>query len=138
MLEGPAFLNRYPSFSNRGRTGSANITLPAMTSSRRSRRSASSGTNPTIDARIQELEDNLELVNDRVSQTQNEMDQEFRKQADAPLREQQIRPDEDQHIRAKTESTTTGCLHISAMGARWLTVETIMSSIPCGLAVWLK
>lgn len=131
-------LNRFPAFRNHGGTGSANSTLPAMTSSGRGHSSVSAGTNPTIDARIQALEDNLKLVNDRVSQTQNEMDQEFRKQADALKREQQIRSDEDQHIRAKMESTNTGGLHISAMGTLWLVIGVIMSSVPSELAVWFK
>jgi hypothetical protein len=131
-------LNRFPAFGNSGTTGSINITLPAMTSSSRGYSSVSAGANPTIDARIQALEENLKLVNDRVSQTQNEMDQEFRKQADVLKQEQQIRLYEDQRILAKMESTNTGGLHISAMGALWLAVGVIMSSIPSELAGWLK
>jgi hypothetical protein len=66
------------------------------------------------------------------------MDQGFRKQTDALKQEQQIRSDEDQHIRAKMELTNTGGLHISAMGALWLAIGVIMSSIPSELAVWFK
>lgn len=131
-------LNRFPAFGNHGAAVSFNITLPALTGSMRGYSSASAGTNPTIDARIQALEENIRLVNDRVNQTQNEMDQEFRKQTDALKQEQQIRSDEDQHTRSKMESTNTGGLHISAMGALWLAVGVIMSSIPSELAVWLK
>lgn len=131
-------LNRFPAFGNRGATGSSNITLPPMTGSGRGYSSVSAGTNPTIDARIQALEENLKLVNARVSQTHNEMDQGFRKQSDAFKQEQQIRSDEDRDIRAKMESTNTGGLHISAMGALWLAVGVVMSSIPSELAVWFK
>lgn len=131
-------LNRFPAFGDNGATGSANITLPLMTVSGRGYSSVSAGTNPTIDARIQALEENLKLVNDRVSHTQNEMDQGFRKQTDVLKQEQQIRSDEDQHIRAKMELTNTGGLHISAMGALWLAIGVIMSSIPSELAVWFK
>jgi hypothetical protein len=131
-------LNRFPAFGDNGATGSANITLPLMTVSGRGYSSVSAGTNLTIDARIQALEENLKLVNDRVSHTQNEMDQGFRKQTDALKQEQQIRSDEDQHIRAKMELTNTGGLHISAMGALWLAIGVIMSSIPSELAVWFK
>lgn len=131
-------LNRFPAFGDSGATASFNIPFPIMTGRGRGHSSVSAGTNPTIDARIQALEENLKLVNDRVSQTQNEMDQEFRKQTDALKQEQQIRSDEDQHIRAKMESINTGGLHISAMGALWLAIGVIMSSIPSELAVWFK
>ena len=131
-------LNRFPSFGGREIAGSAHITLPAMTVSARGYGSVDAGENPTIDARVQALEENLKRVNDRVSQTQNEMDQGFRKQCDALKQEQQVRSDEDQRIRVKMESTETGGLHISAMGALWLSIGVIMSAIPCELAVWLK
>lgn len=131
-------LNRFPPFGGQVITGSFHITLPAMTNSMRGYSSVAAGANPTIDARIQALEKNLKLVHDRVSQTQNEMDQEFRKQFDALKQEQQVRSDEDQHICAKIESTETGGLNISAMGALWLSIGVIMSSIPSELAVWLK
>ena len=131
-------LDRFPPFGGRVVTGSAHITLSTMTASGRGYSSEVAGANPTIDARVQALEENLKLVNDRVSQTQNEMDQEFRKQCDALKQEQQVRSDEDQHIRAKMESTETGGLHISAMGALWLSIGVIMSAIPSELAVWFK
>jgi hypothetical protein len=132
-------LNHFPPFGGRMSTGgSMYAMLPSLTSSGQCHDSVSAGVNPTIDARVHALEENLKLVNDRVSQTQNEMDREFRKQIEALKQEQQIRSDEDQHIRVKIESTQTGGLHISAMGALWLAVGVIMSSIPSELAVWLK
>jgi hypothetical protein len=131
-------LNRCPAFGNRGGTGSGSGTLPALTSNGYSGSSVSADTNQTIDARIQALEKNLRLVNDRVSRIQYEMGQEFLKQTASLMQEQKIRSDEDQHIRAKMESTSTGGLHISAMGTLWLVVGVIMSSIPSELAVWFK
>ena len=131
-------LNRFPPFGGRVVTGSIQITLPAGTVSARGYSSVVAGANATIDERVQALEENLKLVNDRVSQTQNEMDQEFRRQCDALKQEQQVRSDEDQHIHAKMESIETGGLHISAMGALWLFIGVIMSSIPSELAGWLK
>lgn len=131
-------LSRFPPFGGRLVTGSAQITLPAGTVSARGYSSLSAGPNPTIEARVQALEENLKIVNDRVSQTQNEMDREFRKQSDTLKQEQQVRSDEDQHIRAKMEATETGGLHISAMGALCLFVGVIMSSVASELAVWLK
>ena len=131
-------LNRFPPFGGRVVTGSGHATLSALTASARGCSSVVAGANPTVDERVQALEENLKLVNDWVSQTQNEMDQEFRKQCDALKQEQQVRSDEDQHIRAKMESTETGGLHISAMGALWLFIGVIMSTIPSELAGWLK
>ncbi|HAL56329.1 MAG: hypothetical protein A2X96_12455 [Syntrophobacterales bacterium GWC2_56_13] len=132
-------LSRFPPFCGRLVTGSAHITLSGGgTVSARGYGSLSAGPNPTIEARVQALEENLKLVNDRVSQTQNEMDREFRKQSDTLKQEQQVRADEDQHIRAKMEATETGGLHISAMGALCLFVGVIMSSVASELAMWLK
>jgi len=131
-------LSRFPSFGKRVVTGTAHITLPGMTGTGRSHPSVSAGPEATIEARVQALEENLQIVHDRVRQTQNEMDQGFRKYSEALKQEEQVRDKEDQNIRAKLEATETGGLHISAMGAFWLFVGVTMSTVPVELAKWLK
>ena len=76
-------LSRFPSFGKRGVTGTGHFTVPCATFFGRGHTSVSAGPNAPIEARIQALEENLQLVHDRVSQTQNEMDQEFRKNSEA-------------------------------------------------------
>ena len=131
-------LSRFPSFRKRVVTVTGHITLPGMTVSGRGHASVSAGPGATIEARVQALEENLQIVHDRVSQTQNEMDHAFRKHSEALKQEEQVRDKEDQNIRAKLEATETGGLHISAMGAFWLFVGVIMSTVPVELAKWLK
>ena len=131
-------LSRFPFFCNRVVTITSDIKLPAMTGTGRGHASVSGGPEATIEARVQALEENLQIVHDRVSKTQNEMDQGFRKYSEALKQEEQVREKEDQNIRAKLEATETGGLHISAMGALWLFVGVIMSTVPVELAKWLK
>jgi len=127
-------LNHFPLFVGKVVTGSVHITLPSSTINARSYRSVVTGVNSTIDERVQALEENLKLVNDRVSQTQNEIDQEFRKQYDTLKQEQQDRSNEDQDIREKIELTETSGLHITAISALCLFFGVIMSAIPSELA----
>lgn len=131
-------LSRFPFFGKRVVTITADIKLPSMGGTGRGHGSVSAGPGATIEARVQALEENLQIVHDRVSQTQNEMDQRFRKYSEALKQEEQVREKEDQNIRAKLEATETGGLHISAMGAFWLFVGVIMSTVPVELAKWLK
>jgi len=119
-------------------TGSVHITLPSNAINARGYRTVVAGVNSTIDERVQALEENLKLVNDRVSQTQNEIDQEFRKQYDALKQEQQDRSNEDQDIREKIELTETGGLQISAIGALCLFFGVFMSAIPSELAGFMN
>ncbi len=131
-------LSRFPPFGQRVVTGTTDITLPGMTFTGRGHTSVSAGSEATIEARVQAVEENLQIVHDRVSQTQNEMDQELRKYSEALKQEEQVRAKEDQNIRAKMEATVTGGLHISAIGAFWLFVGVIMSTDPFELAKLLK
>ena len=131
-------LSRFPSFGKRVVTGTAHITLPGMTVTGRGHPPVSAGPEASIETRVQALEENLQIVHDRVSQTQNEMDQGFRKYSEALKQEEQVRDKEDQNIRAKLEATETGGLYISAMGAFWLFVGVTMSTVPVELAKWLN
>ncbi len=130
-------LSRFPPFGKRVETGTGHATLPAFICSGRGHHLVSAGPEATTEARIQALEANLQIVHDRVSQTQNEIDQGFRKYSDVLKQEEQARIKEDQNICAKLEATETGGLHISAMGAFWLFVGVIMSAVPVELAKWL-
>jgi hypothetical protein len=131
-------LKRFLPFGKREVTGTAHITLPGVTCNARGHASVSVEPGATIEARVQALEENLQIVHNRINQAQNEMDQEFRKCSEALKHEERARDREDQKILSKLEATATGGLHISAMGALWLFVGVIMSTIPAELAKWLK
>jgi len=96
------------------------------------------GVNPTIEARLDALEKNVTSIHERISQTQNEMDEEFKKITDVVKREEQSRQAEDNAIREKLEATGTGGVHISAIGASWLFVGIILSTAATEIAALLK
>jgi hypothetical protein len=97
-----------------------------------------SGENPTIETRVDALERNVSSINDRISQTQREMDEEFQKIVDALKREEQSRQTEDGAIRQKLEATGTGGVHISAIGASWLFVGVVLSTAAIEIEKFLK
>ena len=96
------------------------------------------GPNPTVDTRLDALEKNVSLIHERISGTQKEMDEEFRKTAEALKNEEQTRQAEDNAIRAKLEATGTGGVHISAIGASWLFVGVVLSTAGVEIAELLK
>lgn len=96
------------------------------------------GANPTIEARLEALENNMPLIHERINQTQKEMDEEFEKVLVALKREEQTRQSEDRTIREKLEATGTGGFHISAIGASWLFVGVVLSTAAPEIAELLK
>lgn len=52
--------------------------------------------------------------------------------------ESQHRMSEDEALAKKLESTATGGVHITAMGAVWLFVGVSLSTAGTELALWLK
>ena len=96
------------------------------------------GANPTIEDRVEALEKNVTSIHARISQTQKEMDEEFRKTVGALKREEQSRQTEDSAIREKLEATGTGGVHISASGVSWLFVGVILSTAADKIAALLK
>lgn len=96
------------------------------------------GPNPTVATRLDALENNVSLIHERISSTEKEMDEEFRKTTEMLKSEEQARQLEDNAIRAKLESTGTGGVHISAIGASWLFVGVILSTAGVEIAELLK
>ena len=91
-------------------------------------------TSATIDSRVEALEKNVTAIHERITQTQNEMDDEIRKSAIALKREETLRQEADTAIRNKLEATGTGGVHISAIGASWLLVGVILSTASIEIA----
>jgi hypothetical protein len=96
------------------------------------------GPNPTVNTRLDALERNVSLIHERISGTQKEMDEEFRKTAEALKNEEQTRQAEDNANRAKLEATGTGGVHISAIGASWLFVGVVLSTAGVEIAELLR
>lgn len=83
---------------------------------------------PTIDARLDALEKNIVSIHERISQAQNEMDQELQKANEAIKAEKHARETEDNSLHSKLEATGTGGVHISSIGASWLFVGVVLST----------
>lgn len=104
----------------------------------RGRASHSPGPNATLDARVEALEKNIVGVNERLDQTQREMDDQFRKAEAAVRQAEEILAAEDRVIREKLEATGTGGVHISAIGALWLFVGVTLSTASPEISRWLQ
>lgn len=83
---------------------------------------------PTIEARLDALEKNIASIHERISHTQNEMDQELQKTNEAINAEKHARETEDNSLHSKLEATGTGGVHISAIGASWLFIGVTLST----------
>jgi hypothetical protein len=133
-----AWLSRFPLLRHNIVVSVGGATLSAAAGKARAYITHGPGANPTIDARLEALEKNVTSLHERISQTQKEMDVEFQKAADALRREEQTRQEEDRAIREKLETTGTGGVHISAIGASWLLVGVILSTAAIEIAEFLK
>lgn len=96
------------------------------------------GPNPTVEARLEWLERNIVLIHERISGTEKEMDEEFRKATEALKNEEQARQSEDNTLHEKLEATGTGGVHISAIGASWLFVGVVLSTAGIEIAEFIK
>lgn len=96
------------------------------------------GSNPTVDARLDALDKNITALHDRITSTQREMDEQFSKTKGDLAVEVSSRNAEDELTRKMLETTATGGVHISAIGAAWLFVGLVLSTAAPELAAWLK
>lgn len=134
-----AWFSRFPFLSREPIVGSMNATLSFdFICNARGYTMHGPGIPPTIESRVDALEKNLILIQDRISQTQGEMDGEFRKIIKLLKSEVQFRQEEDAAIRARLETTATGGVHISAIGAVLLFVGVILGTASVEIAGWLK
>ncbi|MGI9068953.1 MAG: hypothetical protein ACR2HX_21435 [Pyrinomonadaceae bacterium] len=74
------WLRRFPAYGGRVVTGSVNITVPGATMQARGYVPAIAGPSTTVEARVEALEKNVKYINDRIDETQTEMDQKARAQ----------------------------------------------------------
>ena len=80
----------------------------------------------------------MEHVNDRISGLQAEMDQKADEHRCALAEEREVRSREAGELRERLEATEIGGLHVSAVGAVWLTLGVALSTAAPELARWLR
>ncbi|MEI7866824.1 MAG: hypothetical protein WCI11_02950 [Candidatus Methylumidiphilus sp.] len=95
-------------------------------------------TNATIEPQLEAIEKNIISIHDRISMTQNEMDDESRKTASALKCQEQSMQAEDSAIRDELKTIVTGGVHISIIGAVLLLVGVILSTIPSEIIQLLR
>lgn len=132
-----AWLGRFPLLRRDGVVAVGDLSLSLAAVKGRGHQMHGPGGNPTIESRLDALEKNVIAAHERITQTQQEMDQEFQKTGNAINREAQSRQTEDKAIREKLESTGTGGVHISAIGALWLFVGVVLSTAAIEIAEFL-
>jgi hypothetical protein len=94
--------------------------------------------NATIEQRLDSLERNIQLIHERITGTEKEMDEEFRKTAEVIKSEAHTREAEDRILHKKLEATGIGGVHISAIGALWLFVGVVLSTAALEISNLLK
>lgn len=96
------------------------------------------GPSPTIETRLEAIEKNIETVHGRITSAQRELDEQGQKSKQELAAEANSRQVEDERTRGMLETTATGGVHISAIGATWLFVGVVLSTAAPEFAEWLK
>ncbi len=130
-------LRHFPLFGKQIEATTLRATLPPMIGNWHAHQSVNADPEATAGERIQALEENLQIVHNRISQMQNEVDHKFRKYFEKLTQEKQVRDREIKKTRAKIETTETGGLPVLGMGVLLLFQGVIMSTVPAELAKWL-
>ena len=92
----------------------------------------------TLEQRVDALEKNLPLIHARITAAEQDIDKKVQIVADKVSAEEAMRKSEDETLAKRLESTATGGVHISAIGAVWLFVGVILSTAALEIEHWLK
>jgi hypothetical protein len=132
------WLRRFPLLKQHHTLAASGITLSGLVGNARAHGTHGAGVNPSLEARIAALERNITAIHERITDTQRELDQRFRKADEVAATERMERVAEDQKLRGMLEATATGGIHISAIGAVWLFFGVILSTAAPELSYWLR
>jgi hypothetical protein len=94
--------------------------------------------NASIEERVASLERNVGHLNKRIDEAFDELDKTQSEQTGALEKEKQERAAEDTRIASKLETSGTGGLHISAIGALWLLIGVTLGTGSVEIAKWLQ
>lgn len=130
MQVGVKWLKSFPTYSGRIVSGAANISLGDASLSGRGYISIPIDPTSSVEDRLAALEKNLNYINDRISRTENDLEQSAKLITETIRSEKAIQAQEHQATHQKIEAVSTGGLHISATGALWLLIGVIMSTVP--------
>jgi len=91
-----------------------------------------------IEAQLNALTRNVERMNERLTQMQKDSDSELRKHSESLRQERQFREEGDEHLHKRLEAAETGGLHISLIGAIWIFLGLILSTVSPEIAQWAR
>ncbi|WP_273527059.1 hypothetical protein [Pseudomonas sp.] len=124
------WFNNFPPYGGKVITVSVHGSLGGLTGSARGYTSTPIDKNSSIEDRLAAIESNLNHINERISQTENNLYNEVRSVTETLGREKSLREKADNETNQKIEAVSTGGIHISATGALWLLLGVIMSTAP--------
>jgi hypothetical protein len=96
------------------------------------------GSDPTIETRLTAIEKNIAAIHDRITATQRELDERWQKANDGLASEAAARKAEVGRTQKMIETSATGGVHITAIGATWLFIGVVLSTAAPELSTWLK
>ena len=92
----------------------------------------------SIEERMEALEKNIPLIHQRITNTQGDLDTNVRALRDEIKGTNEALAREAHTLKSRVTSLGTGSLHISAIGAVWLFVGSILGTASQELLSWLR
>jgi hypothetical protein len=132
------WVKQFPPYKRNVVLGAAAGALGLATAKARGYVTSNAPPNSTIEERVASLERNVGHLNKRIDDVYDEFDKSLRHQTAALEQERQDRTAEETKIASKLETSGTGGLHVSAVGAIWLFVGVILSTGSTEIAKWLQ
>ena len=129
------WLKDFPPYGGKVITAKAHGYLGALTGSARGYTFTPIDKSSSIEERLAAIESNLNHINERISQTENNLYDEIKSVTETLEREKSLREKADNEAHQKIEAASTGGIHISATGALWLLLGVTMSTAPNELLV---
>jgi hypothetical protein len=93
--------------------------------------------NSPLEERLEAIEKNIPLMQGRISNTQNDLDHAVRVLQGELKNIATSSTEQVQRVHSQVRSLGTGSLHISAMGALWLFIGSILGTLSQELHKWL-
>jgi hypothetical protein len=89
-----------------------------------------------VQMQLNALRQNVERLNERLTQIQSDLDTELHRHSEALGQEQQVRAKHDQDLQSRLEAAETGGLHISFIGVVLLFLGVLLTTLSPEIARW--
>jgi tetrahydromethanopterin S-methyltransferase subunit F len=133
-----AWFRQFPPFKRKIVVGAAAASLGIAGMKARGYVTSNPPPNANLEERVASLERNVGHLNKRIDDAFQELNKTESEQKAALEREKQERVAEDTKIASKLETSGTGGLHISAIGALWLLIGVTLGTGSVEIARWLQ